>query len=420
MAAIAFSALTNLLKYQYPHGLEEAIYMQSPLLGRMPKGKLIGTAISQKIKHSPGQKASSLFATIQAGAVAAGGFSASLVSEFLISAHFNNYAVFQLETAAISRSEGNAAGVRSYVKTETDSALEDLGIQLTQALYGNGGGAIGRVGSVVTTELTLATLEDVVNFEPGQVIDWDTTDGTSGAVGGDPTVITAVNRETGVLTAGANWAAGFTVAGRYLFRAGNFGIQVPGLGAWIPASAPGATLFNNVNRSVDPVRLGGNRYVTSGSDGTYLRAISNALSRTQRAVKGARPTELFVNPFVFDRIIQEMNDRTDFVTMPGKSTPGSALSATFGYKAIKIAVGDADCMLYKDIHCQRDIGWLLQMDTWEILPVPGGFPRTLEGGDGLTVSNADASEFRFAAYWNILGRNPGKNCRIDFSYLNGI
>jgi len=420
MAAIAFSALVNLTKYQYPHGLEEAVAIQSPLLGRMPKGKLIGTAVSQKIKHSPGQKAASTFATIQAANAGVGGFGASRVSEFLISQHYNNYAVFQLETAAIARSEGNAAGVRSYVKTETDSALEDLASQLTQALYGNGGGAIGRVGSVATTVLTLATLEDVVNFEVGQVIDWDTTDGTSGAVGGDPTEIVAIDREAGTLTAAANWAAGFTTAGRYLFRVGNFGLQVPGLGAWIPASAPGATLFNNVDRSVDPVRLGGNRYVSSGSDGTYLRCISNALSRTQRAIKGAKPNELFVNPFVFDRIIQEMNDRTDWVVMPGKSSPGSAPSATYGYKAVKIAVGDAECMLYKDNYCQRDVGWLLQMDTWEILPVPGGFPRTLEGGDGLTVSNADASEFRFAAYWNMLGRNPGKNCRIDFSYLNGL
>ncbi len=420
MAAIAFSALVNLTKYQYPHGLEEAVAIQSPLLGRLPKGKLIGTAVSQKIKHSPGQKAGSTFATIHAATPANGGFGPSYVSEFLISAHFINYAVFQLETAAIARSEGNAAGVRSYVKSETDSALEDLATQMTQALYGNGGGAIGRVGSVVTTVLTLATLEDIVNFEVGQVIDWDTTDGTSGAVGGDPTVITAIDREAGTLTAGANWAAGFTTAGRYLFRVGNFGLQVPGLEAWIPASPPGATLFNNVNRSIDTVRLGGNRYVASGADGTYLRCFSNALSRTQRSIQNAKPNEFFCNPFVFDRVVDEMNNRTDFVVTPGRSSPGSAPSATYGYKALKIAVGDAEAMLHKDVRCPRDTVWLLQTDTWEILPIPGGFPRVLEGGSGMTVYNADASEFRFAAYWNLLCRAPAKNCRINVAYLNAL
>jgi hypothetical protein len=416
MPAISFAALVNLTKYQYPFGLESAAYMTSPLLGRMPKGKLVGTAVSAKIKHSPGNKASSTFATIQ------NNFGASTVSEFLVSNHYYNYAVFQLETAAIARSEGNAAGVRSYVKTETDSALEDLGGQLAEALYGNGGGAIGQIASGGgTSTLTLTTLEDIIHFEVGQRVDVSIDDGTGGAgLVGDVEVITAIDRDLGTITQSGTWSGVNYAANRYLFREGNYGNQASGLESWNPHQDTSvAATFRNVNRAVDRVRLAGNTYESSGDDGTYLRCFSNALSKTERSVKGARPTELFVNPYVFDRTVQEMNDRTEYVKMPGRSM-GQAESVNFGYKAIKISVGDAECMMYKDIWCPRDVGRLLQLDTWEILAVPGGFPRMLEGGSGRTVEAADASEFRYAAYWDTLCRNPGKNCRIDLSYLNSL
>jgi len=420
MPAIALSALTNLLKIQYPGGLEEAMAIQSPLLARIPKMPFKGSAISTKIKHSPGQKASSTFATIQAASAANGGFGASAVSEFLNSAHFNNYAVFQLETAAISRSEGNAAGVRSYVKSETDSALEDLAGQLTTALYGNGSGLLAVSGGISTTALTLANPEDAIKFEVNQVVVGSATLDGSGAAT-QPTVITRIDRENGILYAAANWNAIFTT-GNGIYRVGNYGNQAAGLGAWVPdhSVVDLSVAFRNVVRNVDIQRLAGNNYVTSGSDGTYMRALSRALSHTQRAVKGARPDELYVNGFVFDRICEELNDRFEWVINPGRSMEGSAVSVNYGVKGIKVTIGDAEATIYKDLWCPRDEGWLLQIDTWDALVVPGGFPRTLEGGDGLTVSDADASEFRFAAYWDTRCKNPGKNCRIDMSYLNGL
>lgn len=413
---ITHAQLVNLTKLQYKNGLEEALGERCKILARLPKGKLEGTGAVHKVKHSTGNKGGSTFATIQSN------HNASSVDEFRVLDHMYNYATFSLENAAIHRNASAPAAAKSYVKSELDSALDDLAIQTGVALYGDGSGLLGVIGSVAGTRLTLETREDIVNYQIGHIIDNGTTTGSDAVLAGQATQIVGIDEDAGVLIAENNWHASYNNPGRGLFRQGSFANQIWGLERWNPPATVDLTVsFANVVRSVNPTKLAGRRYTTSAQDGTYLRAIGRALAQITRGVKNSpKEFELFVNNYVMERILEEASGRIELVTMPGRAFGGGGGDASFGLRAVRVTVGDSSCVIHSDIQCPKNIARLLQTDAVEVLPVPGGFPHILEGGDGMTMPTQDAKEWRFACYWNMRILRPWEVMRVDFTYLNDL
>ena len=108
-----------------------------------------------------------------------------------------------------------------------DGALRQLKMSVFHALFRNGGGAIGQVNASGPSTVTfnLLEIEDVVNFEVGMNLQASAADGSTGSDtlldAGATGLISAVNRDTGVITSATNWTA--TVDG----AAGTRTITVP-------------------------------------------------------------------------------------------------------------------------------------------------------------------------------------------------
>jgi hypothetical protein len=219
-------------------------------------------------------------------------------------------------------------------------------------------------------------------------------------------VISAINRDTGVLTStgGVNWNAATGISGAaaswYLFRGGDFGAKIKGLGAWVPTSAPGATGFFGVDRSVDTVRLGG---VRVSGEASIEESLLKGMTKVFR--EGGAVDAIFLNPDDF---------RLLCIALENKSTidkgQGKASDAEMFFEGVKIlgASGKATC--YPDPFCPKGYAYGLQMDTW-CLHTMGEIGSVLDedGSTMLREYNADAIEIRMVTFGQLGCEAPGYN-----------
>ena len=412
---ISHSNLSHLHKVLYPFGMDVLLHEDCTFAGMVKKtDRLVGESVAIPLKYSPGNKSSSTFTSIQSG------FNRSRAARFLITESYKHYGAFQMTTEAIRRAKGGAASFKDAVKDETDSTLHSLSKDIGAALYGNGGGALAVVGDFDTTGAGTIELEDpadIIHFEVGMRIQPATTDGTSGSVIADVVEIATIDRDAGTMTlvsapsSDANFAAG-----AYLFKEGNFGVQPHGLGAWLTAEAPSSTAFLNVDRTLDS-RLQGNRYVADPNvDGTIARALQNFVAKIKRHGTWARPETVLCGTGAYQQILNECEDKT----VIQKSAVGMAGGkSNVGYEGVTIQVGKAGKLnVFEDIFCPEDTAFVLRLDTWEVMAVPGGWPGLLnEAGDGgkMSIYNADGVEWRYAAMWDLACHAPAANGRLDLT-----
>lgn len=400
MAELTYSQLADALKLYYTDKKMMVLsYEDHPLLAMLPKDtEWTGEKHIIPIQASVAVAGrSATFATAQANA--AGG-----TYERWELTTTKDFGVLQISNEAILASANSP--MRAFVearRSEIDGILTSLGSNLAMQMYRNGGMARGQRASASTNVITLTNPNDVVNFEVGMVVAADTTDGTSGAINAGTTTVTAVDRDAGTVTLASAAALTGFADNDYLFVAGDFGLGVKGLDAWLPSSAPGATAFFGVDRSSEPTRLGGIRYSDSYPlKEKLIRAFSQAYTH------GARKcNKLFVNPLNFADIVVAVGDmgRIDQV----KSSDGM-----FGFESIHIntAIGRVDVV--PDPDCPRNVGYALDMSTWAFVS-RGKAPRNVSldgGGEWLRAASSDGVEARFGWYGQLGCRAPGKNMRI--------
>jgi hypothetical protein len=262
--AIAVSDATALAKEYYASGgLFNAAYEENPGLGVSKKIKITGKHYDFPLQYGYGSNRSRTAATtlnkvnglqdIEFNVTTARSFDAK-----------------DIETQALDEVTDEGAFV-DLLTNVMDSLGKSLGNGLGEDLFLNTGAARGVVGLLSTVNLTLANTSHVTRFEVGQEIKAATTDGTSGSVLAGSATITAITRDTGVLTSDSAWDAQITTpiaAGHFLFVDGEFGLGRAGLPSWIPDATTGlGSAFFGATRSVDATRLAGNReIVNAGSD----------------------------------------------------------------------------------------------------------------------------------------------------------
>lgn len=153
-----------------------------------------------------------------------------------------------------------------YVKGEMGLARAALKQNLAFGAYRSHTGRRGIVGSMSTTDLTLATIDDSHFFSVGDKVQAAATDGGTLRDSGDFVTLTAVNTETGVLTADANWSNINLIAnGDSLYVQGDENLSYYGLSSYCPSTAPtaGDSVFGE-DRSVAVEQLAGVRLTTTG------------------------------------------------------------------------------------------------------------------------------------------------------------
>jgi hypothetical protein len=405
------TTLQNILKTLYPKdAIAELAYSKSKALGMIKKRTDFegnNLVIGNRFAGTAGGSAN--FAKAQANIAGA------KYGKFTLT-RAKDYSLLRIETEAARASRSNRGALVKGIKAEGDAAFYTIGRSMSRTIYGNGGGARGRIKSTSTTTLTLHDPNDIVNFEVGMKVSVSATDGTSGSeLATNATVITGVDRDAGTLTAGANWHGDFA-DDRYLFREGDFGAMAKGFDAWLPATAPtsGDSHFG-FDRSADPTRHGGIRYVaTQAADGSIERALINATGRALR--ESAMPDHAFVHPMTFTALVNELGAKATYERVAGQGMDGS--KANFGFKALVLhsAAGN-ELKILADADCPRATAYLLTLDTWTFYAL-GECPGFIDddgAGNWLRVGNADSMEARIGYYGNLACDAPGHNLRLDLT-----
>ncbi len=328
----------------------------------------------------------------------------SQITDFVLT-RVSDHGVAVIANEVIEASKNANDAFMQATTTEIDGILMALKRSMAISLYRNGGGAIGRLksDSGVTTVITLAETEDVTNFEIGMVLNLSTADGTSGAIKTGTTKITKINRDTGLITVATNMST-FSAVGAvndYIFAEGDFGNKLTGLTGWVPASAPGATSFFGVDRSVDTTRLGGVRH-----DGS-TQPIEEALIDGARKIvnEGGSPDKCFMNYTWWANLVKALGSKVQYVDLK--------VDGLVGFRGVQINGPKGPIDVVADVNCPNNVAFLLQMDTWKWYGL-GKAPRIFDddGNKVLRQAAADGIEVR-SLYRGQLGCNaPGWNGRV--------
>lgn len=405
MASLDLTSFDSILKTLYQgQKVEDMTYKNNPMLAMLKKEEdFYGKNYPLPIQYGKPQGRSAALATAQTNA------SASKFEDFLLTRK-SDHAVCTIDNETMEASENNAGAFTKAIKTEVDGILDSLTRSLAISLYRDSSGYIGQVlaepAETTTTGFTLKSVNDVVNYEVGQVINiWSAkTGGTQRNRNGSATSLTvaSVDRAAGsVVCTGAYDSSGTIAANDYIFVEGDRGAKISGLESWLPDSAPSASeSFFGVDRSVDSVRLAGVRVDISAlplEDG-----LINALALGSR--EGASPSVGFINPMKMADLVKSLGAKANY------SMAEAYKRADIGFKAVIIQGPEGEVKLIADRNCPFNKCYLLDMDTW-VLKSLGKVPRIndTDGQKMLRQATADGVEVR-AVYRAQLGCTaPGKN-----------
>jgi len=392
--------------------VQNMVYKNNPLFALVPKQEdFFGRNNPQPIIYGNPQSRSSTFARAQARSL----LENSRIKEFLVT-RIKDYAICTIDNETIEASKSDKGAFLEAATVEINGIIQSLTRSAAQKMYRSGYGAIGTIGSFSTTTITLAVTADIVNFEIGQELDLAANEGsgTLRAYGSSSNglIVTGVNRATGVLTFGFNVndatngiptianADSIFIRGDRHNSATPSLLSIAGLEAWIPFTSPTSTTFFGVDRSVDPTRLGGQRY--DGSLVPIEEALINAAALCAR--EGGSPDHFFVG---FDKY-------TDIEKALGSKVQYTDLKVgDIGFRALRVNGPAGEIKVIPDQNCPFNRGYMLQLDTWVYKSL--GKAIRIFDTDGLTMlrqQTADGVEVRAVYYSNLMCNAPGYNCCV--------
>lgn len=396
------------LKRQYPKGLAFTGYKKSKLLGMISKDTTFGGEgkhFGAQVGPTSGGSADYQKAYANQGPTA---------SQRFFLQHRTEYQLARIKGSALAKTMGDKNAIQGVLKTEFDAAGYAFGRSMASVLYGNGGGSLGVIASTTTISSTVIDLtkkSDAARFEVGMWVELATDDGTgtspAGVLIGQRQILKiSVSGAIAQLTldAATNTIAG-AATGNIIFRAGDYGAKMTGLGGWNPLIKPtGSDSFFGVNRSQHEFRLSGFRFTGNGGakEQTLLTCAAEA------ATHGCEASMCCINPMDYNGLILEVgSDR--FVDVDSK-TPGT------GFKALRLetAMGTVDYVSEVDV--PRGEFFYANPDDLE-LATAGDCPRVLDF-DGLgklvRVHGEDSYQFDVGAYGNIGSKNPANFAHGSF------
>jgi hypothetical protein len=427
---VSISSLQYALKDLWPQQrIKSEVYKDHVLLAMLETDEtFVGNSMYLALRTGNPQGGSADFAVAQAvangsapGVPTAGGSNSGV--RFNLN-RVSDYQLFSIATEAIKAAKDEGSLIDG-LDVEMSAAADNFAKRTAVSLFRGQTGYVARIGSRTATTVTLTNANDITSFEIGMpivasaglaVTDITRIGWTGAATVGTTTgvcYVTAVNRDTGVITVAGNGATDITAGGTpwtvndYIFPAGdnanNSGAfkRPSGLADWIPTTTPGATTFFGVDRSVDPTRRGGIRFDgTSRTPEEMLAALFNRQCR-----EGGRPTHMFLNnaDFLNVQIALQAKVQMEYVG-----------NTTLLFDAIQARSPKGMVKLFSDQDCPAGTAWSLDMSTFKLYSA-GGVPF-LQDLDGAVLSreyNADRYEGRYAAYLQLGCDAPGFNAVVS-------
>ncbi len=404
MASLDTSSASAVLKQYYSNQrVIQLTYQNAPLYAMLNKVKdFYGANYPLPMRVTNPQGRSATFSNAQAQKVP------SNYKTFTLS-RVHDYSLASITTEAILASETDPGAFLKLATAEIDGALDSLRRSIAFSLYGDGSGALGAVASVSSANpevIVLASNEDIVKFEIGQTLQARLGATTRVfATGITEAQVTAVDRNSGTITLNVDNSGNTDtiLPGDTLNVVGDYNAKLSGLAAWVPASAPSATPFFGVDRTIDSTRLGGVRIPSSGKP--LDEAIIDAARRLGR--EGGNPDHVFMSFGKYAALEKTLGSaiRRVAVEVAGISFKGIELSGP---------QGSVTCLPDRD--CPEDKMWMLQMDTWALYSLKEPVMIVdLDGNKMLRESSADAFEVRCAMFAQLGCDAPGHNAILTFS-----
>lgn len=383
--------------------VENLVYADNPFLAMVPKG----TDFGGKYKPIPiitgvSQGRSATFTNAQ------GNQTPVQIESFLLT-RFSDYSIATIDNQTMLASATDKMTFIEGAKLVIDGAIRSCTNSLASKLFRSGTGTIGKITTITSGVIVLDNANDVVQFEVGMTLQANATDGGTprAALG----YVIAVNRSGGTVTVSdtavggtAGTPSGWTVAD-FLLVQGDNNLALSGLIAWLPTSAPAATSFYGVDRSVDTTRLGGVRY--DGSAQSIEEALIDGSSLLAR--EGGKPESCITNFASYSALEKALGAKVQYIDLKGP--------ADIAFRGIMVNGAASMIKVFPDRNCQPNRAYLLQMNTWKLEGL-GDCPQILRYGDGLEmlrVYNADAGEVRVGYYANLRTNAPGWNANVTLS-----
>lgn len=392
MSVTSYSSanVSALYKILYPQGhVPDETYVDFPFLAMVARNeKFFGKSLWQALKYGNGNKRSSTFADAQ-------GNTGSTLNVGFTLLRKPDYAVAQLDHESMEASESDEGALVDLFKQEVDAAFKSAVISEAQSLTGDGTGTVGAVGAISGQTITLSDINQIVNFEVGQII--CAAQDASSAVRTGTGTISGVNRKTGVITYTGTITS--LAVGDLLSLKGDWKAKPSGFEAWIPRIDPvSGDSFFGVDRSADPMRLAGVR------DDYSAKPIEEALvlAATDMNLQGAAVDFSFLNYAKHAELENALGSKVQYVDMVSP--------IGIPYRGIKINTGKKPITVLADLTIPTGRNFMVQMNTWKLHSLKKSI-RLLEkgGGEMLRLSNADASEVRIGGYKQIGCEAPGYN-----------
>ena len=301
---------------------------------------------------------------------------------------------------------------------------------IARHLFRDGTGTIGKVGSIATATITLATPSDAYNFSLGERLSvFSGTGGTAfmydtviNSTVTTPIRVTAVDRKAGTITVNDGTSI---AAGHYLARATDRTAAtsnatvftnsnvVTGMKQWIAGSDLGvagglstsaffpADIYG-LTRTSDKTSLGGSLLDCTGAspDEAIIQLVSDI------AAEGGRPDHCFMHPRDFAALNKFLGSRTVY------DRAVSIEDAEIGFQSIVLMGDTGPVKCVADINVPQSEIFAVQMDTWDLFSLNAA-PHILDYDTNqfLRVSDDDAYQIRVGSYGNLRCRAPGFNGR---------
>ena len=312
----------------------------------------------------------------------------------------SDYSIASFDGETIEAAENDKGAFLSLLKTEVDGAMISASQSDAQAIWGSGSGAIGTVGSVSGTTITLANVEDIIHYEVDQIITCADAEVTGSERTGDMKVV-SVDRDLGTIEVDA--AATGLAADDYLFSKGDRNAKMKGFFAWIPNVAPtSGDSFFTLDRSVDATRLGGVRFDASGM--SIEEALVKGLARHSR--EGAMPDFAFINSGNMGDLLLELGSKVNYVDV-------RSMHADIGFRGVQVHAGKRTITVLADDNVPAGNIAVIQRNTWclESLKKPIRI-LDLDGNKFLRENDSDGYELRVGGYKQVSCNAPAFNMNI--------
>lgn len=343
---------------------------------------------------------------------------ASAYEKFLVK-RGKHYHIIRITEEGVLAGQGDGAVV-PYLQRETRSGQARSRHYLNRNIFRNNGGQEFQIESGAgTPTMTVTDRTQLIGLDINDFITSSTDDGSpvpGAGVIGTATQISAIDRTLGTVTrAGGNWSANGFADNHFTFLDGNYGLGYFGLKSWFPRTAPAAgdPLFFGMDRSKDPLRLAGQRFVAEAADGTIEKFLKRACS--DYGVQGGTGKLCVMSPRLRNQLEVQLGARVRYGRLAAYTSKGP--HATMGFESIMLTGDYFDMNVIGDRDCPYNDAYFLDLDTfwWKGL---GEAPRYLTyegmGGNGgwLRIGDEDGLEGRLGSKGQFVCDAPACNANL--------